>query len=89
MLITIALYFLAINVWTFGAFWHDKAQAIAGGRRISEANLLTLSLIGGSPGALAARKAFRHKTRKEPFSTALLVIVAIQVGGLIGWFLLA
>ena len=41
-------------------------------------------MIGGSPGALLARRWFRHKTRKEPFSTRLLVIVAVQAGTIIG-----
>jgi uncharacterized membrane protein YsdA (DUF1294 family) len=41
-------------------------------------------VIGGSPGALLARKLFRHKTRKEPFSTQLQVIIALQAGVAIG-----
>lgn len=61
-------------------FWQDKARAVAGGRRIPEADLLGLALIGGSPGAFAARQLFRHKTRKEPFSTRLMLIAAVQVG---------
>jgi len=47
-------------------------------------DLLGLALIGGSPGALLARKLFRHKTRKEPFSTQLLAIIALQAGTVIG-----
>jgi uncharacterized membrane protein YsdA (DUF1294 family) len=75
---------LAVNCWTILCFWHDKQRALAGGRRIPEADLLALALIGGSPGALLARRLFRHKTRKEPFSTRLLVIVALQAGATIG-----
>lgn len=78
----------AINLWTFLAFGHDKARAIAGGRRVAESNLLALALIGGSPAALLARRVFRHKARKEPFSTLLLLIVAIQIGLIAGFFLL-
>jgi len=59
-----------------------------GGWRVPEGHLLGLALIGGSPGALLARKVFHHKTRKEPFSTWLQVIAVLQAGGLIGWFLL-
>ena len=65
-------------------FWQDKQRAMAGEQRIPEVDLLGLALIGGSPGALLARHLFRHKTRKEPFSTQLLVIVAVQVGVVIG-----
>jgi len=73
-----------INLWTILRFWQDKQRAVAGERRIPESGLLGLALIGGSPGALLARKLFRHKTRKEPFSTQLLVIVALQAGAALG-----
>ncbi len=75
---------LALNCWTVLRFWQDKQRAMAGGRRIAEADLLGLALIGGSPGALLARRWFRHKTSKEPFSTRLLLIVALPAGALIG-----
>lgn len=74
----------AINLWTILQFWRDKERARAGERRIPEADLLALAAIGGSPGALLARRLFRHKTRKQPFSSYLMVIVALQAGGLIG-----
>lgn len=77
-----------INAWTVLRFWQDKSRAIAGKRRIPEANLLGLALIGGSPGALLARQMFRHKTRKQPFSTILLLIAVVQAGAIIGWFIL-
>jgi uncharacterized membrane protein YsdA (DUF1294 family) len=73
-----------INLWTILRFWQDKQRAKAGERRIPEADLLVLALIGGSPGALLARRIFRHKTRKEPFSTMLFVIVVLQIGAVIG-----
>ena len=75
---------LLLNLWTMMRFWQDKQRAVAGERRIPESKLLGLALIGGSPGALLARQLFRHKTRKEPFSTQLLVIVAVQAGAAIG-----
>ncbi len=84
---TIAACLLLLNLWTFVRFWQDKQRAIAGERRISEAELLELALFGGSPGALIARRIFRHKTRKEPFSTWLLLIFAIQAGTLGGLLL--
>ncbi|WP_030540783.1 DUF1294 domain-containing protein [Sphingobium sp. DC-2] len=82
------LFLMAINSWTILCFWHDKSRAIAGGRRIRESDLLGLAMLGGSPGALLARRWFRHKTRKEPFSTQLMIITVVQAGLLIGWFLL-
>lgn len=73
-----------VNVLAVISFWDDKQRAIEGRRRIPEADLLGLALLGGSPGALLARKLFRHKTRKESFSIKLFVIVAVQLGALIG-----
>nr|WP_277622836.1 DUF1294 domain-containing protein [Sphingomonas telluris] len=75
---------MLVNSWTIPRFWQDKQRAQAGERRIPESDLLRLALIGGSPGALLARRLFRHKTRKEPFSTQLFVIIALQVGVAIG-----
>ena len=75
---------VGVNLWTVLRFWQDKQRAIAGQRRIPERDLLGLALVGGSPGALLARHVFRHKTRKQPFSTQLFVIVALQMGAAIG-----
>lgn len=75
-----------INLWTVLRFYQDKKRAIAGSRRIPEADLLGLALVGGSPGAFAARHLFRHKTRKQPFSMQLMLIAAIQAGVAIGLF---
>jgi len=84
MIIAATLLLLIVNLWTIAVFWQDKRAARAGMRRIPEADLLTLALIGGSPGALLARRWFRHKTRKEPFSTRLLLIVFVQIGAMLG-----
>ena len=78
----------AINLWTILRFWQDKQRSIAGEWRIPEAQLLQLAMLGGSPGALLARHWFRHKTRKEPFSTGLQLISVIQAGLGIGYFVL-
>ena len=75
---------IIVNCWTVLRFWQDKQRARAGERRIAEADLLGLALFGGSPGALFARHLFRHKTKKEPFTTQLFVIIALQLGALIG-----
>ena len=74
----LAVYAIAINFVAFAAFGVDKHLAEANARRISEARLLGLALIGGSPGAYAGRRLFRHKTRKQPFSNELHAIAAMQ-----------
>ncbi|MBM6577559.1 DUF1294 domain-containing protein [Microvirga sp. SRT01] len=82
----ILVWLVAINLWTMRCFRHDKHAAIQGRRRTPESELLGLALLGGSPGAFAARRLYRHKTRKEPFSTQLSVIAAIQIGAGVGLF---
>ena len=77
--LAIATAFLGLNLATFLAFWWDKEAARAGGWRVREDTLLGLAVIGGSLGAVAAQRMFRHKTRKEPFRTALPVLLALHV----------
>lgn len=89
-LLTSGLALLGLNTLTFGAFGLDKHRARSGARRISERTLLALALLGGTPGAYAARRAFRHKTRKQPFSALLHLILAGQglaVAAMLGGFL--
>lgn len=84
----LAAYLAVINLFAVAAFGIDKRLARSGARRIAEANLLGIALVGGSPGAYAGRRLFRHKTRKQPFSSQLHGIAALQLaalGALIGW----
>jgi uncharacterized membrane protein YsdA (DUF1294 family) len=78
-----ALYLIVINAVTYVAFWIDKSRAQQGGYRISESTLLTLSVLGGSPAAFFARQRLRHKTLKQPFTTQLFVIAALQIGAVV------
>lgn len=79
----LALAALAVlNFVTFVAFAIDKAQARARGQRIAESTLLLLALAGGTVGAYAGRRAFRHKTRKQPFVGQLHTIAVLQAAGL-------
>ncbi len=61
VLILALLTFCVINAATMLLFSMDKQRARAGVWRISEANLLAMAVIGGTPGALLARSLFRHK----------------------------
>lgn len=47
----------------------DKSAAVRGSWRTSESALHAIALVGGWPGALVARRVFRHKTTKQPFRT--------------------
>jgi uncharacterized membrane protein YsdA (DUF1294 family) len=79
---TVAVYLALVGVMslvTFAAFGFDKRRAAAGGRRVPERTLLVLALVGGWPGAVLARRRFRHKTRKGSFVIAFWVVVALHV----------
>ncbi|MDR5863681.1 DUF1294 domain-containing protein [Halomonas campisalis] len=62
----------------------DKTAARRDRRRIRESTLHLVALSGGWPGALLARRWFRHKTRKQPFGAILWGCVAVNVG-LVAW----
>jgi uncharacterized membrane protein YsdA (DUF1294 family) len=74
-----ALYFVGINVMTFIAFRTDKRAAERGLRRTPESTLLTMAMIGGTPGAITGQQVLRHKTRKEPFRSLLWLIACAQL----------
>lgn len=67
-LLLLAPYCL-FSVVGFAMYRADKLAAERGAWRIPEANLHAIALLGGWPGALVARRAFRHKTTKQPFRT--------------------
>lgn len=69
---------LLINLFAFAAFAWDKSAARRGAWRIRESTLLWLAMIGGFPGAIAAQRMLRHKTRKEPFRTQLYAIAGME-----------
>jgi uncharacterized membrane protein YsdA (DUF1294 family) len=87
--IALLLALVVINLLTVLTFAHDKARASSGGWRVRESMLLSLAFVGGSPGALWARRRFRHKTRKQPFATYLDLIAMVHAGVLIGLATLA
>ncbi|KQN03348.1 hypothetical protein ASE82_07320 [Sphingomonas sp. Leaf230] len=88
--ITAVLLLVLVNVITvaafaaFAAFALDKRRSLTGKWRISEARLLWLAALGGSPGAFWARNRYRHKTRKQPFVGRLQLIAMVQVGVIAG-----
>jgi uncharacterized membrane protein YsdA (DUF1294 family) len=84
-------YLLMINIITFILFALDKFRATswgAGGkyswpfhryRRTSETVLLSYAALGGTLAAFGAQRLFRHKTRKQPFGSRLVIIAWIQI----------
>jgi uncharacterized membrane protein YsdA (DUF1294 family) len=79
-LLLLAAALVLVNLWTLLRFRDDKQRAVRGERRVPGRTLLTLALIGGTPAAFFARRRFRHKTRKQSFSTYLQLIAMVQLG---------
>lgn len=84
----LALCLLGVNLLCFLIFGLDKVLAVRRRRRVPEAALLTLCLLGGSVGGMAAMSLFRHKTdaRAHPgFVWGVPLIFLAQLG--LGFFL--
>ena len=69
-------YAVGVNVATLMGYLYDKDAARAGRLRIPEGVLHLLALAGGSPTALLAQRAFRHKVRKAGFRNVTWLIIA-------------
>lgn len=72
-------YLIAINLLAFFIYGLDKAKAASNDWRVSERRLLLLALVGGSLGAAAGIKIFRHKTRKNTFLAWFILIILAQL----------
>lgn len=78
----LVIYLPVINVVTFAAFVWDKHVAANGNnhqKRVPEACLLGLSLIGGSVGGLLAMRIVHHKTKRWYFVWGLPCIIVLNV----------
>jgi uncharacterized membrane protein YsdA (DUF1294 family)/cold shock CspA family protein len=79
----LGLYLGASSV-TFAVYAIDKSAARNDHWRIQERTLLFIGLIGGWPGALAAQRLLRHKSKKASFQVAFWATVGLNCGAL-GW----
>ena len=83
-LLKYALYYLAaINLVTFLVYGIDKLRAKRGAWRVSEKMLFLLPILGGSVGAIAGMKIFRHKTKHRYFKYGLPLILLLQLALLV------
>jgi len=66
------------SVVCFVVYAIDKSAAAAERRRVSEATLLVLGLVGGWPGAIVAQQVLRHKSNKASFRASFWLTVIIN-----------
>lgn len=79
-------WFIAANAVAFVLYGWDKRLARTGGIRVPERVLHILAFLGGSAGALAAQRVFRHKTSKRSFQVWFWAICVLQLAALAWWF---
>src|SRR3546814_3846451 len=65
----------------------DKRYAEAGMRRTPESTLLLWAFLGGAFGTVLAARIVRHKTRKQPFATWMLIWLWTDIILLVLWAL--
>ena len=75
------LWLCVMSLVTFLVMGSDKLRAKQGARRVPEARLFLLALLGGGVGGLLGMYAFRHKTRHLQFVIGFPLIAAAQILG--------
>ena len=73
------LLLCCMSVITFFVMGSDKRRAIRGARRVPEARLFLLALLGGGIGGLLGMYTFRHKTRHLHLVIGFPLIAAVQI----------
>jgi len=79
-------FYICLNLITIIVYYLDKRAAIQKRRRVSEATLHLLALVGGWPGAILAQQLFRHKTQKRSFKMVFWLTVLLHCAALV-WFI--
>ena len=79
VILTIAGYFLIMNILGFSLMGIDKWKAKKGAFRIPESTLFIIALIGGSIGSIIGMYTFRHKTRHWYFVYGMPAILLLQI----------
>lgn len=80
-------WLLLMSVVLFVVMGRDKALSKTRKRRVPEATLFVLALLGGALGGVLGMQIFRHKTQHMKFVVGFPLIALIQWGAAI-WMLL-
>ena len=83
--VEVAWFYLAASLAAFLAYALDKSAARDGKWRTKESTLHLIGLAGGWPGALAAQRLLRHKSRKQSFQIVFWATVILNCCAL-AWF---
>lgn len=81
-------YLVVVNLAAFYLMWRDKRLAKQeNARRIPEKTLFLSAVLGGSIGAIAGMRIFRHKTKHWYFVVGMPLILIAQLA-LAAWLLI-
>lgn len=80
--LTVLWLYLVGSAVTFLAYALDKSAAKNGQWRTQEGTLHLFALVGGWPGALAAQRLLRHKSKKQSFQIVFWVTVILNCSAL-------
>ncbi|MGV8991774.1 MAG: DUF1294 domain-containing protein [Thiobacillus sp.] len=86
--VEVAWFYLAASLAAFSMYAFDKSAAVSGRWRTNERALHLIGLAGGWPGALAAQRLLRHKSRKRSFQIVFWTTVILNCCTL-AWFVTA
>ena len=75
-------YIFVVNLLAFCMYGVDKRKAMKNRWRIPETTLLGVAFIGGSIGAWAGMKTFRHKTKHWKFKILVPLFFLMQAAGI-------
>ena len=81
------LVLIVTNLLAFCSFGLDKLYAMHRHRRTPESFLVTLSLFGGSFGAIVGMVLFHHKISKPKFRYLIPLLFLVQFGLLIAYLI--
>lgn len=73
------IYFVVTNIVSFLTFGIDKWKAKYSRRRIREAALMLLAVMGGSIGAWLGMKIWHHKTKHKKFQLGIPLIFVFHL----------
>ena len=73
-------WLLAVNAIAFCYYGYDKGRARSAQSRVPEVVLHAQALAGGTLGAYAGMRLFRHKTIKGSFRIVFWTIAVLQAG---------
>lgn len=79
----LVIYLILINLTLFLTMAIDKSSAKRSARRMPEATLFLMALLGGSVGGIAGMYTFRHKTKHMSFVIGFPAILLLEAALLI------